>query len=122
MYYITISTDFNAAHHLRNYKGKCESLHGHNWKVDVTVCSKKPDKTGLVIDFTVLKKEVNQILEGLDHKYLNNIKPFNKINPTSENIAHFIFTKIKPICSKKNIKLLKISIWETPTSCAAYKE
>lgn len=116
MYTVTVRTEFNSAHRLRDYRGKCESLHGHNWTVEVTVGAARLNKTGMVADFTVLKKELNNFLERLDHKFLNEIEPFDKINPTSENIAKYIYdgmSKFKPI---------RVTVWETPTSAATYEE
>lgn len=121
MYSVTIRAEFNSAHKLRNYKGKCESLHGHNWAVDLTVCAQKLSKPGMVIDFTVLKKEVSKFLEQLDHKYLNELKPFKKINPTSENIARFIYNGLTGICKKYKIKPVRVTVWETPSSSATYE-
>lgn len=117
MYTITIRTEFNAAHRLRDYHGKCESLHGHNWSVEVKVRSEKLDKTGMVLDFSDLKKKVSEFLEILDHKFLNELEPFKDKNPTSENIARFIYDGLKPMCRD----LLEITVWETPTSSASYE-
>lgn len=116
MYTITVRTEFNSAHRLRNYRGKCEGLHGHNWTAEVTVGAKQLDKTGMVVDFTLLKKELNKFLERLDHKFLNEIRPFNKINPTSENIARYIYDGMK------RFKPINVTVWETPTSGATYAE
>jgi len=95
MYELTILSDFAAAHNLRGYEGECENLHGHNWKVEVMVTSKELNKIGLAVDFRVLKKMLEGILEKLDHKYLNEILPFDKENPSSENIARYIFNQFK---------------------------
>ena len=118
MYTVTVRTEFNAAHKLRDYHGKCESLHGHNWIVELAVRNNDLDKTGMVMDFSELKKKFSGILESLDHKFLNELEPFKKKNPTSENIARFIYDSLKPIC--KNIA--KVTVWETPASCASYEE
>ena len=96
MYSIKVEAYFSSAHNLRGYKGKCESLHGHNWKVEVTASSKSLDKIGMVLDFTFLKAKLSKILERLDHKYLNKIAYFRKVNPTSENIAKYIYDCLKP--------------------------
>ncbi len=121
MYIITVRTEFNAAHRLRDYCGKCESLHGHNWSVELSAGSQQLDKTGMVLDFTEVKKELNNLLESLDHKFLNDLKPFKKINPTSENIAKFIFDGMCGFCRNHKLKLLKVTVWETPTSAATYE-
>jgi 6-pyruvoyltetrahydropterin/6-carboxytetrahydropterin synthase len=118
MYSIKVEATFSSAHNLRGYKGKCEELHGHNWKVEVTAQSRNLDKTGMVLDFKFLKDRLNVILEDLDHKYLNKVKPFDKINPTSENIARYIYDRLKP--KIKNLK--SVTVWENSSSSAAYAE
>lgn len=121
MYNVTIRTEFNSAHKLRGYKGKCESLHGHNWTIEVTVSAQRLNKLGMVIDFTDLKKGTLRFLEQLDHKYLNELKPFTKINPTSENISKFVYDGLKRICKRYKVKPVKVTVWETPTSSATYE-
>ena len=91
MYEISIQTVFSAAHRLRNYQGDCEALHGHNWKVQVTVQTHKLNEIGLAIDFKMLKKITNEALSRLDHACLNDIAPFDDMNPSSENIARVLF-------------------------------
>jgi 6-pyruvoyltetrahydropterin/6-carboxytetrahydropterin synthase len=118
VYSLKVESNFSSAHNLREYKGKCESLHGHNWKIEAVAESATLDKTGMVMDFKLIKSELNKILEKLDHKYLNKIKPFDKTNPTSENIARFIFEALK----KKIAGLKSITVWENPTSSATYYE
>jgi 6-pyruvoyltetrahydropterin/6-carboxytetrahydropterin synthase len=128
MYSIKAEAGFSSAHNLRGYKGKCEELHGHNWKVEVVAASPELDKTGMVLDFKYLKKKLNNVLEKLDHKYLNKISYFSaaggsasggkKVNPTSENIARYIFD-----CLKGKIPALKsVTVWENNTSSATYGE
>jgi 6-pyruvoyltetrahydropterin/6-carboxytetrahydropterin synthase len=90
MYSIRVDGHFSSAHNLRGYKGKCEELHGHNWRVEVVAASDKLDKLGVVMDFTVIKTHLHEVIEKLDHKYLNEIPYFLKFNPTSENIAKYI--------------------------------
>jgi len=116
MFKIKVISIFNAAHRLRAYKGKCEKLHGHNWKIKAVVYSPDLDKLGMVMDFKVLKKRLDAVLADLDHSYLNDKKEFKKVNPTSENIAKYIFDRLSK--SVKNLK--SISVWETDTSCATY--
>lgn len=118
MYRIKVEVTFSSAHNLRGYKGKCEALHGHNWKVEATVKSAALDKTGMVMDFKRLKSALNCILEKLDHRYLNQLKPFDRINPTSENLAWFIYEALK----KKISKLCSVTVWENNSSCAVYDE
>ncbi|MDD4203114.1 MAG: 6-carboxytetrahydropterin synthase QueD [Candidatus Omnitrophica bacterium] len=117
MYTVKIISDFNGAHNLRGYEGACENLHGHNWKVEAFVGSETLDNLGMVVDFKVVKKFLFEILDKLDHTYLNELSPFTEINPTSENIAKYIFDSL----SQKIKNLKKINVWETDTSCASYE-
>ena len=118
MYEVKVLSEFSAAHHLREYRGKCEELHGHNWKVEAVVSSATLDKAGMLIDFKELKKSLNEILADLDHKDLNNIDYFKKQNPTSEIIAKYIFDNL----SKNIAGLKRVSVWETDRSCATYEK
>lgn len=118
MYSIKIEASFSAAHNLRGYKGKCEELHGHNWKVELAVSADSLDKTGMVCDFGFLKAELNRVFEKLDHKYLNDVEYFKKVNPTSENIAKYIYDSVKPVI--RNIA--SVTVWENNTSSAVYYE
>ena len=120
MYSVSIETHFSAAHLLRNYKGKCENLHGHNWKVEVTVSTETLDEAGMAIDFTELKQKTSAIIKQFDHQYLNEIKYFKKVNPSSENIAAYIYTLLKEKLDDKNLKLTKVSVWESENSKASY--
>ena len=125
MYSVKVEGDFSSAHNLREYKGKCEELHGHNWKVEVVVSSETLDKTGLLVDFTVLKKQLNDVLAPLDHKHLNQIEYFKKVNPTSENIAKYIYTKLIADSSQligSNVRIKSVTVWESEKSCAIYEE
>ncbi|MCK4423549.1 MAG: 6-carboxytetrahydropterin synthase QueD [Candidatus Omnitrophica bacterium] len=122
MYKVTITDYFSGAHNLREYKGKCENLHGHNWKVEVTVTSKKLDNIGMVMDFKDLKKIVSNILSVLDHHYLNEISYFKQVNPTSENIAKFVYSRVQEKLTPKQLKVDTVRIWETAGSAAAYRE
>ena len=128
MYSLRVEGSFSSAHNLRGYKGKCEDLHGHNWRVEICIKSRELDKIGMVQDFKYLKSKLNAVLEKMDHKYLNNIPYFSaagrsasgekRINPTSENIAKYIYNQLK-----NGIPALKsITVWENSTSCATYEE
>jgi 6-pyruvoyltetrahydropterin/6-carboxytetrahydropterin synthase len=122
MYKIKVTASFSSAHSLRGYKGKCESLHGHNWKVEAVVSSDKLDHLGMVMDFGDLKKMLNSVIEGLDHKHLNELEYFKAVNPSSENICRYIFDRLEKDIAAKNCRLSKIKVWETENSCAAYGE
>jgi 6-pyruvoyltetrahydropterin/6-carboxytetrahydropterin synthase len=107
---------------LRGYKGKCENLHGHNWKVEASVSAGDLDEVGMLADFKEIKKKLNAVLEELDHKNLNELACFKKVNPTSENIARYIYDRFKiSKLSAINYKL-KVKVWESDTACATYYE
>jgi 6-pyruvoyltetrahydropterin/6-carboxytetrahydropterin synthase len=116
MYSVRVESTFSSAHNLRGYKGKCEELHGHNWKIEAVASKVKLDKAGMVLDFKYLKKELNKILDKLDHKYLNKIPYFKKVNPTSENIAEYIYCRLKP----RVPGIRSVTVWENNASCATY--
>ena len=118
MFEVKIESHFSSAHHLLNYNGKCENPHGHNWKVEVYAEGDELDKSGILIDFKVLKKELNELLDRLDHHDLNNLEEFNGISPSSENIAKFIYTELK----KKIPQITKVCVWETERARATYWE
>lgn len=116
MYSIKVEANFSSAHNLRGYKGKCEELHGHNWKIELVISKNKLDKLGMVADFRLVKDRLNMIMEKLDHKYLNNIPYFKKVNPTSENIAKYIYD-----CLKRQAPGVKsVTVWESENSSATY--
>lgn len=122
MFELTISVEFEAAHFIRKYPGKCSRLHGHNWQVEVTVIGKKLNHLGMLIDFRELKEEVNKVILDLDHYYLNEIEPFCEINPTAENIAKYIYERLSanPVLSS-DIKIHLVKVWESPKSAVAYR-
>ena len=117
-----VHAHFSSAHSLRGYQGKCEELHGHNWKVGVQIAAETLDDLGMVIDFTVLKKELHKIIQRLDHKHLNDISPFDTLNPSSENIAFYIFQKLKKLFTHERISIAKVTVWESDDSSASYSE
>lgn len=116
-YTATVTRTFSAAHALREYKGRCERLHGHTWKVRVDITSGKLDATGMVVDFTDIKMNLDRIIENLDHHYLNEIAAFTKVNPTAENIAVFIFQQMKSKLGP-GLKLSEVEVWESESSSA----
>ncbi|RMF92556.1 MAG: 6-carboxytetrahydropterin synthase QueD [Candidatus Schekmanbacteria bacterium] len=120
MYSVSIKLDFSSAHQLRNYKGKCEALHGHNWKVEAVVSGEKLNSLGMLIDFHDLKKELSAVLELLDHKNLNETEIFKEINPTAENIANWIYDEMSKKINNGNISVSEIRVWESEHSCAMY--
>ena len=120
MYRLMIKTSFAAAHNLINYQGDCENMHGHNWRVEVVVAAKELDKAGIGIDFKILKKQTNSLLDELDHKYLNDLTPFKNNSPSSENISRYLFERLSETLNNENITVEKINVWESENACASY--
>jgi len=120
MYELKTIFQFGAAHQLRNYNGKCENLHGHNWKIEVFVKGEKLDENGLLMDFKVIKETTLSILEEMDHKFLNELEYFRDINPSSENIAKYLYETISGELNNDNIKVSRITAWESDSACATY--
>jgi 6-pyruvoyltetrahydropterin/6-carboxytetrahydropterin synthase len=120
MFHLSIITSFAAAHNLLHYQGDCENLHGHNWKVEVTVSTEGLDKSGLGIDFKILKKHTREIMNYLDHKYLNDLDAFKNISPSSEQIARFIFEQMEKSLQEYKVIVQKITVWESDNAYAAY--
>ncbi|PLX65757.1 MAG: 6-carboxytetrahydropterin synthase QueD [Denitrovibrio sp.] len=120
MYRVRAVMSFGGAHNLRNYNGKCENLHGHNWKVEAYLKGDSLDETGMLVDFSVLKKRLKEILDTLDHKYLNDeVVFFRSNNHTSENIAKYIFTEMKETFGSLTDRVV---VWETDIQAAEYWE
>lgn len=123
MYKLMIETSFSSAHQLRGYKGKCENIHGHNWKVQVYVASEVLNEIDLVIDFHEMKSMTSEIISKLDHTLLNNVFPFTEKNPSSENIARWIFESLREKLAKySEIKVSAVTVWESATASATYYE
>lgn len=122
MFELTINTDFAGAHHLPGYPGKCQRLHGHNWRVTVTVKGKNLNNMGMLLDFSELKRELNKVISMLDHYCLNELGPFTTVNPTSENIAQYIYTilgeNLRTVSN--DIQVGKVTVWESANSAATY--
>jgi 6-pyruvoyltetrahydropterin/6-carboxytetrahydropterin synthase len=123
MYEVSVDETFAAAHNLRGYKGKCEDLHGHNYKVRVTVEGRELDSVGLLYDFVRLKQVISGVIRSLDHKYLNELSPFDLLNPSAENIARHIYDEsVKQLERAPNgAGIASVTVWETETSAATYR-
>lgn len=119
-YLIEVTDTFSAAHQLRGYKGKCEHLHGHNWKVTITLSAKKLDAAGLAIDFGEVKQILSEILQELDHIFLNEHPYFQKFNPSSENIARYIYDSARSLVPKTKAKVKSVTVWESERTKAVY--
>jgi 6-pyruvoyltetrahydropterin/6-carboxytetrahydropterin synthase len=120
MYEVKIVTQFAAAHRLENFYGKCEALHGHNWKVEVFLVGKTLDQAGLLMDFGVVKARTNEVLEEIDHKYLNELAAFQDRNPSSENLACYLYERLGAILNGDGVQILRVNVWESDNSCASY--
>jgi 6-pyruvoyltetrahydropterin/6-carboxytetrahydropterin synthase len=119
MFEICVEHTFAAGHALRNYHGKCENVHGHNYKVQVAIEGAAVDENGLLYDFAELKKRLRATSEYLDHQFINDLKPFDILNPSAENIAKFFCDEIQKDLTNAAISFVKV--WETDTSCATYR-
>ncbi len=123
MYRIKIAGSFSAAHFLRNYKGKCENLHGHNWKVFVEMEGSRLDDAGLLIDFGIVKQELKSVLESLDHKLINeDVEFFKAHNPSAENIARYVYEMMKGPVSHPHAKMRSVTVYETENNSCTYME
>ena len=120
MYELKIITQFAAAHRLENFYGKCEGLHGHNWKVEVFLVGEQLDETGLLMDFGKIKAQTNDLLKEIDHKYLNELEAFRKQNPSSENLARYLFERLSADLNQDGVQVSRVNVWESDTSCASY--
>lgn len=120
MYQIAVEQHFDAAHFLRDYQGKCEALHGHRYGVVLKIKATKVNEIGLAYDFTVLKQQLADILAKFDHTCLNDVPPFDKINPSSENIAANIYEELKAKLANAPVSLSSVEVWETPQTWVSY--
>ena len=122
MFELKITSQFAAAHQLRALQGGCENLHGHNWKVEVAVVGDRLGDDGLLMDFRVIKDHTKEIIEGLDHKFLNEIDSFESTEPSSENIARHIFKTLSRRLGVEGVRISKVTAWESDSACASYME
>jgi len=122
MYELSVEVGFAAAHQLRGYKGKCENMHGHNWRVQVSVAAERLNDIDIAIDFHDLKKIAAEVVAPLDHTYLNDIFPFTEKNPSSENIAKWIFDTLKKKINTDSIRVGAVTVWESENASASYYE
>jgi 6-pyruvoyltetrahydropterin/6-carboxytetrahydropterin synthase len=120
MYEVTIIKSFSAAHLLAQIGGKCEELHGHNFKVEVTVAAPDLNESGLMIDFRDVKKWLDSILEDLDHRTLNDLPEFTDKNPSAENVAQYIARRLEPLVQQAQVKVARVKIWESENAAVTY--
>ena len=123
MFDIKVSAEFEAAHRVAGYPGKCDRLHGHSWVVEASVIGSKLDNLGMLVDFKLVKGRLRELLETLDHRMLNELPAFENINPTAENIAQYVYNEMKKAeFFNDNAKLKYIQVWESPKSSVIYTE
>ncbi|MGA7884855.1 MAG: 6-carboxytetrahydropterin synthase QueD [Acidobacteriaceae bacterium] len=125
MYEVTVERGFSSGHYLRNYKGKCENPHGHNYKVRITLCGDKLDAAGLLLDFRDLKQVMTPVIDRLDHQMLNDIEPFTEINPSAENLAKYFYDETSRQLSAMTggrVRVKDCTLYETDTTTATYYE
>lgn len=125
MYEVTVQREFSSGHYLRNYKGKCENPHGHNYKVRITLCGETLDPAGLLLDFRDLKQVMRPVIDRLDHQMLNDLEPFTEINPSAENLAKYFYDETNRQLSAMTggrVRVKDCTIHETDTTTATYYE
>ncbi|MGF7185958.1 6-pyruvoyltetrahydropterin/6-carboxytetrahydropterin synthase [Desulfitispora alkaliphila] len=123
MYFLKVISHFDSAHYLRQYSGKCSNIHGHTWKIEVTVKGSKLNHQGLLIDFGDLKTLLAKVTDQFDHKLINNVDGFtdDELNPTAENLAYYIYNKFQ-VALPEHVAVHQVEVWESEKSCAIYSE
>lgn len=125
MYEVTVEAEFSSGHYLRNYQGKCENPHGHNYRVLVTLAGDVLDATGLLLDFKELKNVLRPVVEYLDHQMINDLEPFTTLNPSAENLARYFFDQTNRHLlelTQGRVRVKETTVFETDTSAATYRE
>lgn len=120
MFELIVGGHFDAAHFLRGYSGKCARIHGHTWKVEVRVRGENPDSAGMLLDFSILKKDMKEITDQMDHMLINDLDAFSVINPTAENISKFIANQFQELAKNYPVKIYSVTVWESPRAAATY--
>ncbi len=123
MFELSVQKTFSSGHALREYKGKCENVHGHNYRVEVRVEGERLNRIGLLVDFTDIKRLVNGVIDRIDHQFLNDLEPFDKVNPSAENIAKYFYDEIQNglAANEVPVRVTSIRLWETDTQSATYR-
>ena len=122
MFEVMIERNFSSAHQLRGYKGKCENLHGHNYKIEIYARGRELDNIGLLVDFGELKQAADEVVQYLDHRNINELPPFDvELNPSAENLARYILERVAARVGDERVRVYKVRCYETPTSVATYQ-
>jgi 6-pyruvoyltetrahydropterin/6-carboxytetrahydropterin synthase len=118
---VMIERNFSSAHQLRGYKGKCENLHGHNYRIEIYARGRELDNIGLLVDFVELKAAADEVVQYLDHQNINELAPFHELQPSAENLAKYILERVGSKISDDRVQIYKVRCFETPTSVATYE-
>ena len=121
-YTLQVVTDFSSAHALRDYPGDCRRFHGHNWKLEVEVTARELDGLGMAVDFKTIKQAAREAAAELDHRYLNEVPPFDRINPTAENMAAYFYRRLGEVLDRPGLSVSAVTLWETERACVRYTE
>lgn len=122
MFELTVHGHFDAAHYLKEYQGKCARVHGHTWRVEVKVRGNTIDQTGMLMDFSLIKKKLRVITDQFDHILLNDLSCFEKMNPTAENISRYIYDDMVKSLAEYKVKVASVTVWESPDAAATYSQ
>jgi len=121
MFEVSVECTFAAGHALRGYKGKCENVHGHNYRVQMVLGAPQLDPAGLLIDFVEARKMLKGLVEPFDHRFLNDLPPFDRLNPSAENLSKFFFDQLEPQAQARGLRIQSVTVWETETTSATYR-
>ena len=122
MFEVAVERTFAAGHALRHYRGKCENVHGHNYRVRITIAGEQLNSIGLLVDFLDVKRLMDEVIEYLDHRFINDLPPFDALNPSAENIAKYFYDRVaEGLQSDPPVRISEVRVWETDTSIAAYR-
>ncbi len=125
MFEVSVEDTFASGHYLRGYRGKCEKPHGHNYKIRITLAGDSLDNIGLLYDFRDLKQVMNDIIDRIDHQMLNDVEPFNTVNPSAENMAKYFYDELNTRIARdsdRRVRVIRVKLWETDTTTAMYYE
>lgn len=121
MFEVSVDHTFAAGHALRNYRGRCENVHGHNYRVRVTVSGDQLDSAGLLLDFVDMRTAIKAVVDRLDHQFLNDLPPFDRINPSAENLAKFLCDEVILLIRDQRLRIQSVTVWETDLTSATYR-
>ncbi len=121
MFELTVEETFAAGHALRNYHGKCENVHGHNYRVEVTLAGTELDSAGLLLDFVEVRRVLHAVVDRMDHRFLNELPPFDTLNPSAENMARYIYDEVSRGLPAERVAVAAVKLWETPTASVTYR-